>query len=98
MPDTREDTLDEDKEQTVMLPMSVLRALLDLVTGSSAIESPPPALEDVTAYEKLLQAREEDLDRMSGMDKIKYGTSDKTIEDLLQTEAYRDFLDKRGVR
>lgn len=95
MPDTREDILDADKEQTVMLPMSVLRALLDLVTGSSAIQSPPPSQEDQTAYEAMLGAREADLDRRSGMDQMKPSAdSVKTIDDLLNAEGLRQLLEE----
>lgn len=95
MPDTREDILDADKEQTVMLPMSVLRALLDLVTGSSAVQSPSPSQEDMTAYETMLNAREADLDRRSGMDQMKPSAdSVKTIDDLLNAEGLRQLLEE----
>jgi len=97
MPDTREDILDADKEQTVMLPMSILRALLDLATGSSAMQSPPPSQEDMTAYETMLGVREADLDRRSGMDQMKPSAdTDKTIEDLLSAESYRELLEEEG--
>tara|TARA_R110000824_G_C14931435_1_gene648791 strand:+ start:399 stop:692 length:294 start_codon:yes stop_codon:yes gene_type:complete len=97
MPDKREDILDADKEQTVMLPMSVLRALLDLVAGPSVIESPAPSYEDMSAYQRMLGVREADLDRRSGMDQMKPSAdTDKTIEDLLGAESYRQLLEEEG--
>jgi len=93
MPDTRE----ESQEETVTVTKSLLKQLLDLALGASAVESPAPSQEDTRAYEAMLGAREADLDRRSGMDQMKPSAdTDKTIDDLLGAESYRELLEEEG--